>query len=195
MLRGFPAKSVNDSAIMSHPKVIIPSSLESHLYTDSGQQGADVRRALSMEEPSVGNLYSFDAELGQLKYAFKENGVAYNEKETSGLLCEATLELKASAPVSFTLEFEEGAVQRWGISFCGVVRVRHASGEVREVYLPGTRTYDPAGLTGELLCDVRQRMRGVILSSVRSSFLLSCSTQSDVPFHMWNVTRHSCNKS
>lgn len=138
-------------SIMSRPQVIIPSSLESHLCTDSGQQGADVRRALSMEEPSVGNLYSFDAELGQLKYAFKENGVAYNEKETSGLLCEATLDLKDSASVSFTLEFEEGAVQRWGISFCGVVRVRHASGEVREVYLPGTRTYDPAGLTGESL--------------------------------------------
>ena len=139
---------------MSYPRVIIPSSLESNLCTESGQQGADVRKALSMEEPSVGNLYSFDAALGQLKYAFREMGVAYNEKETSGLLSEASLDLKDSAPASFTLEFEEQAVQRWGISFCGVVRVKHAGGEVREVYLPGTRTYDPAGLTGRSFCPV-----------------------------------------
>ena len=142
------------SEVMSRPQVIIPTTLESHLCTESGQQGADARRALSMEETSVGNLYSFDAELGQLKYAFKENGVAYNETETSGLLCEATLNLKSSDPASFTLEFEEGAVQRWGITFCGVVRVKHASGEVREVYLPGTRTYDPAGMTGRSIVPI-----------------------------------------
>lgn len=31
----------------------------------------------------------------------------------------------------------------------GVVRVTHSTGEERSLYLPGTRTYDPAGMTGD----------------------------------------------
>ena len=50
----------------------------------------------------------------------------------------------------FSLQFDSTPVEKWGINFAGTVHVKHSSGEERIIYVPGTRTYDPAGLTGEL---------------------------------------------
>ena len=40
-------------------------------------------------------------------------------------------------------------VERWGINWAGVVIAETADNVPRVIYLPGERTYDPAGLTGD----------------------------------------------
>ncbi len=49
----------------------------------------------------------------------------------------------------FTLHFDPTPVTKWGLNFAGLVCVKHSEGQERVIYLPGTRTYDPAGLTGQ----------------------------------------------
>ena len=56
----------------------------------------------------------------------------------------------SDASPGFSLRFDGTPVEKWGINFAGTVHVKHSSGEERIIYFPGTRTYDPAGLTGEL---------------------------------------------
>ena len=60
---------------------------------------------------------------------------------------EASCSLPKASP-DFSLQFVNQPVEVWGINFAGTVRVCHKSGQQRLIYLPGTRTYDPAGITG-----------------------------------------------
>ena len=78
----------------------------------------------------------------------QEHGVAYGEKEASSLEAKATFPLPVSATPSFSLQLNSQPVEKWGINFAGSVHVSHKTGEERVIYLPGTRTYDPAGTTG-----------------------------------------------
>ena len=77
--------------------------------------------------------------------------MAYGEKEASDMMVEAQFSLPTSGRPSFFLHFSSQPVEVWGINFAGTVRVRHGAGEERIIYLPGTRTYDPAGITGTVL--------------------------------------------
>lgn len=77
----------------------------------------------------------------------QEHGVAYGEKEASEMKAEASCLLPGGSP-HFSLQFINQPVRMWGINFAGTVRVCHKSGQQRLIYLPGTRTYDPAGITG-----------------------------------------------
>lgn len=78
----------------------------------------------------------------------QEHGVAYGEKEASDMKAEASFPLPVTVSPSFSLWSINQPVEKWGINFAGSVRISHKTGEERVIYLPGTRTYDPAGITG-----------------------------------------------
>ena len=79
----------------------------------------------------------------------QEHGVAYGDKEASDMRAKASFPLPSTTD-EFSVHFSNQPVEMWGINFAGTVRVCHKSGGERLIYLPGTRTYDPAGITGLL---------------------------------------------
>jgi len=131
--------------------VLIPACFENNFALEDGKPGDDIRVAFKFQSDAVRNLYKFDAPSGKLLFSFTETGVAYNEKETSSLVSEASLDFSKPGGCSVKLELEEKTVEKWGINFAGIVKVTHSTGKESEIFLPGTRTYDPAGLTGRSL--------------------------------------------
>lgn len=129
--------------------LVIPVTLEKNLALGDGstEKGCPVARALRLDQNEVANLYTISG--GQFKFVFQEHGVAYNESEATDYKVETSLSVQVDQQPSFSLKADPSPVQMWGLNFAGRVLVRHASGEERAIYLPGTRTYDPAGLTGE----------------------------------------------
>ena len=73
--------------------------------------------------------------------------MAYDETDASTQQVKVTLTLEGSA--DFKLAFDPTPVEAWGINFVGVVRVRRDGKQERLIYIPGTRTYDPAGISGD----------------------------------------------
>ena len=132
--------------------LIIPATLEKNLALGDGstEGGCPIARALRLDEDEVANLYTISE--GQFKFVFQEHGVAYNESEATDYKVEAFLSIQSEQQPSFTLKVDQNPVQMWGINFAGQIQVCHASGEERVFYLPGSRTYDPAGLTGKNNC-------------------------------------------
>ena len=61
---------------------------------------------------------------------------------------ETSFPLPESLTPPFILHLSREPVEKWGINFAGSVSVRHKTGEERVIFIPGTRTYDPAGITG-----------------------------------------------
>lgn len=92
------------------------------------------------------NLYTFDQGSKQFRLSFQEHGVAYGETVATDKLVEVSLDLSGQS--DFQLSFSSEPVTIWGINFAGSVKVIHPGSEARIIYLPGTRTYDPAGITG-----------------------------------------------
>ena len=127
-------------------KLTVPACLEKTLSLGDGSAGASISAALHFDQDSVPNLYLCRGD--EFCFSFQEHGVAYHEKEASDYLSEVTLRAQGGSP-GFSLGHDPTPVEKWGINFAGTVRVKHESGEERVVYLPGTRTYDPAGITGE----------------------------------------------
>lgn len=76
--------------------------------------------------------------------------MAYGEKESSDQLVKVELELTGAA--DFQLGFSAVPVTIWGLNFAGTIRVHHRGSGQRIIYLPGTRTYDPAGISGTWGC-------------------------------------------
>lgn len=151
--------------------VTIPTRFEASLALGDGSAGANLTEVLQLTSSEVPNLYS--ASSNQFVYCFQvtihaflyrvtehfsmyslsqERGVAYGEKEASNMKAEASFPLSVGVSVSFSLQFINQPVEKWGINFAGSVRVSHKTGEERLIYLPGTRTYDPAGITGVWVC-------------------------------------------
>lgn len=128
--------------------VIIPACFEDKFALEDGQPGDDLREAFKFQKDAVNNLYKHEEASGKLIYSFTEKGVAYNETEKTSLTSEATLDLTQPGGPSIKLELEEKTVEKWGINFAGVIKVTHPTGEHGIIYIPGTRTYDPAGITG-----------------------------------------------
>ena len=128
--------------------VLIPACLENNFALEDGQSGDDLREAFKFQSGTVNNLYKLDEGAEKLIYSFTEVGVAYKEKEKTSFKSEATLDLSQPGGPSVKLELEESTVEKWGINFAGVVKIGHSTGEQSVIYIPGTRTYDPAGLTG-----------------------------------------------
>jgi hypothetical protein len=132
--------------------LVIPVLLEKNLALGDGstEGGCPVATVLKFDQEEVANLYKISE--GEFKFSFQEHGVAYNETTATDSLVEATLQVVPGAEVGFSLAVDLNPVQVWGINFAGKVLVKHRSGEEREIYLPGTRTYDPAGRTGTYEC-------------------------------------------
>lgn len=91
-------------------------------------------------------MYSYDCNSKQFQLSFQERGVAYGDTESSDHLVKVVLELAGAA--DFQLNFSTEPVTVWGLNFAGTVRVLRNGSEERVIYLPGTRTYDPAGISG-----------------------------------------------
>jgi hypothetical protein len=127
--------------------VTIPARIEASLAREDGSAGASLSDVLELGSSQVPNLYSCSPSL--FTFSFQERGVAYGETEASSMKAEATFPLPESVPTAFSLQFINQPVEKWGINFAGSVRVSHRSGEERVIFLPGTRTYDPAGITGD----------------------------------------------
>jgi hypothetical protein len=125
----------------------IPANFEAHLALGDGSAGADVSEVLGLSSSQVVNLYSCGPD--QFTYSFQEHGVAYGETAATDRKAEVTFSLPPGSSPAFSLHVSSQPVEKWGINFAGSVVVRHKTGEERVVYLPGTRTYDPAGITGD----------------------------------------------
>lgn len=131
--------------------VVVPVAFEKNFALDNGstEGGGSIADALKFDRESVPNLYTISG--NELKLAFQEHGVAYNETAATDLLIEAAVGIQTDGEgPGFTLTTDWTPVRKWGINFAGRVLVKHEGSEgERVIYLPGTRTYDPAGLTGE----------------------------------------------
>ena len=84
-----------------------------------------------------------------MRFEFLEMGVKYGETEKSSTPVRVALTLSADSKRNVTLTFVEKVVEKWGINFVGTVTVSHGNGQTFAVYLPGIRTYDAAGISGE----------------------------------------------
>ena len=141
-----PSPTAEDRLMAS---LVVPAAFEQNLaLADGSVTGCPLEKALQLDQGEVPNLYSITG--GEFKLSFQEHGTAYEESEPSDLLVETNLAIAAdgSSP-GFSLAVNRSPVVMWGINFAGSVVVKHDSGVERIIYLPGTRTYDPAGITGE----------------------------------------------
>lgn len=146
-ISGNPEAPTEEDETMA--SLVIPATLENHLALGDGntEEGCPVAKALGFDQDEVANLYSISD--AKFKFVFQEHGVAYDETSATDCLVETAVELQAeAAEVGFSLALDSSPVQMWGINFAGRVVVKHQSGEEMSIYLPGTRTYDPAGRTG-----------------------------------------------
>lgn len=130
--------------------LVIPVLLEKNLALHDGstEGGCPIAQALHFDQSEVTNLYSTSDK--ELKLSFQEHGVAYNETSATDCLVEATVQLEGAAE-GLSITVEPSPVQMWGVNFAGRAIIKREGGGERVVYLPGTRTYDPAGLTGEVI--------------------------------------------
>lgn len=155
-LFGSPSPTAEDQLMAS---VVVPATFEQNLaLSDGSASECPFERALQLDQTDVPNLYSIKG--GEFKFSFQEHGTAYGETDPSDFLVEINFDVgsqrEGSASTGFSLSVNKSPVQMWGINFAGSVVVKHSSGEERVIYLPGTRTYDPAGITGEPLLHMQQ---------------------------------------
>ena len=107
----------------------------------------DVKVALAGGITAVDDVFAYDAASATFRLKFTEKGTARGEAEES----ESTVEFEdVIRPVIFALELELEPVQCWGINFGGALVITHPEEESKRIYLPGARTYDPAGLSGDM---------------------------------------------
>ncbi len=125
--------------------VTVPASFEANLALEDGSTGFSLPQALSLNKNTVPNLYTVG--VNKFHFDFQEHGIAYNETVASDLRAQASFEVQGDSP-GFSLTVDPTPVAVWGINFAGRIVVKHENGCERVVYLPGTRTYDPAGMTG-----------------------------------------------
>lgn len=131
---------------MQAESLTVPTAVEQNLCEGDGSAGFSLRTALQLDQNEVPNLYSFGN--GEFRLQFQEHGVAYNEQEATDYVSDVCFRIDGESS-GISLKVDLNAVEKWGINFAGTVACKHPSGEERIVYLPGTRTYDPAGMTGD----------------------------------------------
>jgi len=129
---------------------LIPVLVETSMTTCSdGSEGHPMASVYAFESNSIPNLYEVAADGSTLKVSYSESGVAYNETAVTVGTAECEVELHASDD-GFQVKFNSERVRKWGVDFAASLTVTHSkNGRSFEVYLPGTRTYDPAGTSGD----------------------------------------------
>ena len=141
-------KIIADSAFgRTDRPVIIPAQLEPLSPAALPQEGI-----ASFRIDSVADLYTASADA--LQFGYTEKGVAYGQQETTTqvIKCEVPLAIQ---PVTFRFYLSRESVYRSGINYAASVLVSHNSGLEFQLFLPGTRTYDPAGVSGDPHCSER----------------------------------------
>lgn len=137
-----------DKEYQAMETLVVPAILEQNFTLGDGSCGCPVQEAIQLNMDEISNLYRLQDDEFQL--AFQERGVAYNEEGTTVQKAEVSFKIQGASPPSFSLKVDPTPVVMWGINFAGKVVVTHNGGQERFIYLPGTRTYDPAGITGQL---------------------------------------------
>ena len=142
------AKILSESVFSSTEEpLVIPSALEplcsAPLVEDS---------LLTFNLDAIPDLYTCIP--GVLQFNYAEKGVQYGHAEASEQTIKCNIPLGIS-PASFHLTLTRSPVYRSGINYSGVVQVAHTSGATFQLLLPGTRTYDPAGISGDPHCSER----------------------------------------
>mmetsp|Transcript_53634 Transcript_53634/g.61480 ORF Transcript_53634/g.61480 Transcript_53634/m.61480 type:complete len:371 (+) Transcript_53634:1145-2257(+) len=85
----------------------------------------------------IPNIYTYDEQEGTFAFVFAEKGVR------------VTLETESlEGKREFTITYLRSCPIVDGVNFVGELNVTHPSGETARIFLPGARTYDPAGITG-----------------------------------------------
>ncbi|KAI6660550.1 hypothetical protein LOD99_14134 [Oopsacas minuta] len=148
MLTMAAIKLISDSLSSKNDQsLIIPSHLEPLTNAPLFEEGF-----VSFNLDSVADLYTTSPHV--LQFSYTEKGVAYGQQETSSktIKCEVPL---AVQPVTFVLNLTNEPVYRSGVNYAAVVQVSHQSGLKFQLLIPGTRTYDPAGISGDPHCSER----------------------------------------
>mmetsp|Transcript_1196 Transcript_1196/g.2757 ORF Transcript_1196/g.2757 Transcript_1196/m.2757 type:complete len:750 (-) Transcript_1196:1630-3879(-) len=90
------------------------------------------------------------------EFTFTENAKGYGDDEPVEKKVGASINLQKGKHVSpvFQAQFSEKPLIKWGINFAGTVSVSldHKDGNFTQkfkIFLPGLKTYDPAGRTGD----------------------------------------------
>ena len=107
------------------------------------------RDALVSAVDNVPNCYSFVS--GAFSLSWTERGVAYGESDQTELTASATIQLGARPVVApFETRLVERPVCVGGVNWAAALIVTPRGGAASlRVLLPGTRTYDPAGRSGD----------------------------------------------
>ena len=131
---------------MSEP-LVIPTILEPLTLTPLPEV-----EFFSFNLDSVPDLYTSSPSL--LQFTYTEKGVPYGQQETISetVKCEVPLAVR---PVTFQLNLTHKPVYRSGVNYSATVQVSHQSGLTFQLLIPGTRTYDPAGISGDPHCSER----------------------------------------
>lgn len=83
-------------------------------------------------------------------FTWTETETAYGETETSSSTASTKIPLNKDLKSNFTSTVTLKPCEAWGINFAGSIEIQFdSSNEKFTVYLPGTRTYDPAGMSGD----------------------------------------------
>ncbi len=95
----------------------------------------------------IDNIYTWDKATNTFKFSFQESGTAYGDTAVSQCLVETTFTCVDQLGIS--LQFNSIPIVQWGLNYVGTVTVTHGNSNKYTIYIPGTRTYDPAGKTGD----------------------------------------------
>eukprot|EP00357_Protocruzia_adherens_P034123 CAMPEP_0115005728 /NCGR_PEP_ID=MMETSP0216-20121206/20059_1 /TAXON_ID=223996 /ORGANISM="Protocruzia adherens, Strain Boccale" /LENGTH=327 /DNA_ID=CAMNT_0002372139 /DNA_START=270 /DNA_END=1250 /DNA_ORIENTATION=- len=96
-----------------------------------------IEDAFKFNYDHIPNIYTYDEQEGTFSFVFAEKGVRVT------LETDSMIERR-----DFKLTYIRSCPIVDGVNFVGEINVTHPSGETARIFLPGARTYDPAGITG-----------------------------------------------
>lgn len=115
--------------------------------------GAKLRDVIAWNLNSVHfpNIFSFDAKTRNFVFHYMEEAQAYGEKETTiaNVTTRFHVDLEHASDKGLMFSSTLQPITKWGISFACTIVVAHPDGNTFAMYIPGERSYDPAGMTGD----------------------------------------------
>ena len=142
---------------------ILPAKLKKFLVVN---ETITIEKLLSFNETSVPNLYNFDTSTNIFRL----------EHIDGDFLARATAVLNPLG-VRFMAEFIEENLTEFGISYVGIIRIKHFS-EDFNIKIPGERSYDPACIAGDKMwVDFHQVNKIVVFVSILVKAALLGSTK------------------
>ncbi|WP_411023322.1 hypothetical protein, partial [Salmonella sp. s51228] len=96
----------------------------------------------------ISDLFVNTHQDNKLSLNFTETGIAYGNTEISSMEVKCEIGIKTTF-VDFTARLIIGVRMECGINFAAIIEIKHANNQISTILIPGTRTYDPAGITGD----------------------------------------------